>query len=117
MAGDIKAHPALLSIYASRLPGLHKRDGSYWAKCIFHSENTPSLNIGKDEHGQWVFHCFGCGAGGDTIAFVEKVDKISFAKAKKIVEQATGGNWEETKKKSDATFSKLELENTKELKR
>lgn len=116
MAGDIKAHPALLSLYATRLPGLQKRDGSYWAKCIFHSENTPSLNVGKDEHGQWCFHCFGCGSGGDTIEFIKKADKISFAKAKTIVEEATGGNWEEAKKQSDATFAKLELEGAQELK-
>lgn len=110
MAGNLKAHPALLSLYAARLPGLTKRDGKFWAKCIFHQEKTASLTVGTDDHGEFVFHCFGCGEGGDTIAFVQKSDGISFQKAKELVEKATGGNWEETKKKSDAIFAKLELE-------
>jgi len=113
---NIKGHPALLSLYAARLPGLQKRDGSYWAKCIFHPDNNPSLNVGKDNNGDFVFHCFGCGVGGDTIAFIEKADNITFKKATKLVEEATGGDWEETKKKSDAVFTKLELEEKQELK-
>lgn len=110
MAGNIKGHPAILSLFASRLPGLQKRDGSYWAKCIFHPDNNPSLNVGLDEAGEYVFHCFGCGEGGDVIKFLQKTDSLTFKKAKELVEKTTGGDWEETKKLAEATFQKLEVE-------
>jgi replicative DNA helicase len=117
MEGNIKAHPALLSIFASRLPGLQKKDGSYWANCIFHAEKTPSLTVGKDDSGSWCYHCFGCGVGGDVIQFVEAVDKISFTKAKDLVEKVTGGSWEEAKKKVDAVFKRLEIDDSKPARR
>ena len=117
MEGNVKAHPALLSIFASRLPGLHKRDNSYWAVCIFHPDKNPSLSVGKDSKGEFVYHCFGCGAGGDAIRFVQEADKVDFKTAKKIVEQITGGNWEDTKKLAESTFKKLELGEIKPTKR
>jgi len=117
MASNLKAHPALLSIFASRIPGLQKKDGSYWGKCIFHAENTPSLTVGKDEHGEYCYHCFGCGVGGDVVQFIQAVDNVTFKQAKELVEKVTGGNWEETKKLADATFKRLELDETKPAKR
>jgi DNA primase len=43
--------------------------------CPFHDEKTPSLNV-RPNHG--VFHCFGCGVGGDVIAFVMKQEHLGF---------------------------------------
>ena len=40
------------------------------ACCPFHTEKTPSFSISKEKQ---YFHCFGCGVGGDTIAFVQKL--------------------------------------------
>lgn len=44
--------------------------------CPFHGEKTPSLKIHRD-----YWHCFGCGAGGDVIEFVRKMDGIPFTDA------------------------------------
>lgn len=117
MQGNVKAHPALLSVFASRLPGLTKRDGSYWAVCIFHPDRNPSLCIGRDSQNEWTFHCFGCGVGGDAIKFIQDADGVDFKTAKNIVEKITGGDWNEAKKLADKTFRKLELGEVKPSKR
>ena len=45
--------------------------------CPFHDEKSPSFHV----EGRGLFHCFGCGVGGDVIAFVQRTDGLSFAEA------------------------------------
>ena len=116
MDENLKGHAALLQIYAQRVK-LERRDNEYWGLCPFHPDKNPSFSINKNAQGVWVYYCFGCSAGGDTIGFVEKFDKIGFKDAVKIVEDVTGGDWEENKKKSDAVFQKLEIAEIKPAKR
>jgi len=52
--------------------------GSMKGLCPFHDEKTPSFNVNTS---RGFFHCFGCGEGGDVIAFVMKIDGLSFAEA------------------------------------
>ncbi|HLU55862.1 MAG TPA: DNA primase [Pseudonocardia sp.] len=52
--------------------------GSLKGLCPFHDEKTPSFNV-RPSHG--TFHCFGCGEGGDAIAFLMRMDHISFVEA------------------------------------
>jgi DNA primase len=46
--------------------------------CPFHDEKSPSLSVTPTRN---LFHCFGCGAGGDVIRFVERIEHLSFAEA------------------------------------
>ncbi len=46
--------------------------------CPFHDEKSPSLSVSVARN---LFHCFGCGAGGDVIRFVERIEHLSFAEA------------------------------------
>lgn len=56
-----------------------KRSGSnYLGLCPFHGEKTPSFNVNPARE---VFHCFGCGTGGDIFSFVMKIEGISFPEA------------------------------------
>ena len=52
--------------------------GSLKGLCPFHDEKSPSFNV-RPAIGRW--HCFGCGEGGDVIAFVQRVDHLAFAEA------------------------------------
>ncbi|SPT54146.1 DNA primase [Actinomyces bovis] len=58
--------------------------GSLKGLCPFHDERTPSFNV-RPQLGLW--HCFGCGEGGDVIDFVQRVHHLSFSEA---VEQLAG---------------------------
>ncbi len=52
--------------------------GSLKGLCPFHDEKSPSFNV-RPSVGLW--HCFGCGKGGDVIAFVQDIDHLSFAES------------------------------------
>ncbi len=52
--------------------------GNLKGLCPFHDEKSPSLSVSP---GRGLFHCFGCGAGGDVIRFVEQVEHIGFGEA------------------------------------
>ncbi len=57
-----------------------KRSGhdTYTGLCPFHAEKTPSFSVSPSKG---VFHCFGCGAGGDAITFLREIEHLSFAEA------------------------------------
>ncbi|QEK38950.1 DNA primase [Candidatus Nesciobacter abundans] len=57
--------------------------------CPFHNEKTPSCVV-SDERG--TFHCFGCGESGDSISFVQKIEKIDFKESCKKIASWYGIN-------------------------
>ena len=57
---------------------LKRRGRSYSGLCPFHKEKSPSFYVSPDKQ---IFHCFGCGEGGDVIGFVKKIENISFKEA------------------------------------
>lgn len=54
---------------------LKRKGGNYWGVCPFHSEKTPSFSVNEEKQ---FYHCFGCGAGGDIIKFVQEYYKLDF---------------------------------------
>lgn len=60
---------------------------NYMGHCPFHDDRHPSLSV----HGsKKLFHCFGCGAGGDIFKFVMLVEKVSFSEAVRKLAQKYG---------------------------
>ncbi|WP_104697731.1 MULTISPECIES: DNA primase [unclassified Helicobacter] len=57
---------------------IKKTGSNYSACCPFHSEKTPSFMISPVKN---IFHCYGCGTGGDAIKFVMEYEKIDFVEA------------------------------------
>lgn len=57
---------------------LQRRGRTYFGLCPFHAEQTASFAVSRDAG---LFHCFGCGAGGDVIRFVERIQQVSFPEA------------------------------------
>ncbi len=52
--------------------------GSLKGLCPFHDERSPSFHV-RPQVGLW--HCFGCGEGGDVISFLQRIDGMAFAEA------------------------------------
>ncbi|MFN2435906.1 MAG: DNA primase [Desulfotignum sp.] len=61
---------------------LKKSGQNYFGLCPFHSEKTPSFSVNP---GKQIFHCFGCGAGGNSLSFVMKYHGLSFPEAAKML--------------------------------
>ena len=56
-----------------------KRSGrNYFGLCPFHNEKSPSFSVSPDKQ---IFHCFGCGVGGNVITFVMRIEGINFVEA------------------------------------
>ena len=60
-----------------------RRVGSRWVGlCPFHDERTPSFSVDADKG---VYHCFGCGVGGDAIGFVQETEALPFVEAVELL--------------------------------
>ena len=57
---------------------LKKSGANFKACCPFHGEDTPSFVVSPAKQ---IYHCFGCGAGGDSIKFVMEYEKLSYPEA------------------------------------
>jgi len=65
-----------------------KRAGSNWSSlCPFHSEKSPSFTVFP---GTNSFYCFGCGAGGDVITFIKKIENLSYVDAVRSLADRAG---------------------------
>lgn len=66
---------------------LKKSGRGYMGLCPFHKEKTPSFTVSEDKQ---LFHCFGCGAGGDVISFIEKIEGLDYVNALKFLADKAG---------------------------
>lgn len=80
---------AVVSEYVS----LRKAGRSLLGLCPFHSEKTPSFNVNPNKQ---FFYCFGCGAGGDVISFLMKVENLEFIDAARRLADRAGIPWPES---------------------
>ena len=66
---------------------VERRGANYWACCPFHHEKTPSFSINAPDR---YYHCFGCGASGDVIRFVQEYENVEFPQAVEILAKRAG---------------------------
>ncbi|MBI4974715.1 MAG: DNA primase [Candidatus Omnitrophica bacterium] len=71
----------------SRYIPLKKTGRSYKALCPFHHEKTPSFVVSPDKK---IFHCFGCGAGGNVFSFVIRHENLEFPEVIEMLAKKTG---------------------------
>jgi DNA primase len=83
---DIRAAVDIVDL-VSRFVNLRKA-GSHWkGLCPFHAEKTPSFTVNPQKG---IFHCFGCGVGGDAFGFVMRQDRLSFPEAVRSLAKTAG---------------------------
>lgn len=73
--------------YASSFMTLQKNGRSYKACCPFHNEKTPSFNIDRDKQ---LFHCFGCGASGNFVQLVMRLEGLDYRDAMRTLAEKAG---------------------------
>ena len=83
---DLKTQTDIVSVINDVVP-LKKTGGTWKGLCPFHQEKTPSFNVNKDKG---FFKCFGCGAGGDVVKFIELHQKMPFPEAVRYLANRAG---------------------------
>jgi len=99
---EIRARANIVTL-ASRYLALKKSGKNFLAICPFHPDKKPSLAINPEKN---LFHCFGCGEGGDVFKFLMKIEKLDFPEAVRRLAEELGvklqeqppSRWEKLKK-------------------
>lgn len=82
---EVAERLSIVDVISEYMP-LRRSGSNFTGLCPFHGEKTPSFNVNPARE---IFHCFGCGAGGDLFAFVMRIEGISFPEAiKKLAGRA-----------------------------
>ncbi len=90
-----------------------RRQGTRWVGlCPFHEERTPSFSVDAQEK---LYHCFGCGVGGDTIKFVEEKEGLGFAEAVELLADRYGVELEREKEDPRAEAKRQQRRRLSEL--
>ncbi len=90
---EIREKSDIVAIISEYLP-IKKRGKNYLALCPFHSEKTASFTVSQDKQ---LFHCFGCGEGGNVFAFIMKMEKMDFPEAVGFLAEKIGIEVEKSK--------------------
>ncbi|HVR70182.1 MAG TPA: DNA primase, partial [Vicinamibacteria bacterium] len=93
--------------YISEHVALRKMGTSWKGLCPFHQEKTPSFNVRQEPA---VFHCFGCGEGGDVFKFAMLHERVSFPEAVEMVARRFGVPIPETRTSDAGPDRKLKEE-------
>ena len=72
---EIRSRSNIVDVISAYLPELRRRGSTHKCCCPFHKEKTPSFTVNDERQ---IFHCFGCGAGGDVFRFVQDYEKVDF---------------------------------------
>jgi DNA primase len=83
---EIRTANDLIDVIAAHTP-LKKRGKNFVGLCPFHQEKTPSFTASAEKQ---MYHCFGCGRGGNVFTFVMEYEKVSFVEAVRSLAQRVG---------------------------
>ena len=83
---ELKARADIYNIVSGYV-NLKKAGKNYTGLCPFHKEKTPSFTVDPIKQ---LYHCFGCGEGGDVISFIMKMENIQFLEAVEFLANKSG---------------------------
>lgn len=82
-----------------------KRSGrNYMGLCPFHKEKSPSFCVSPDKQ---IFHCFGCGVGGNVIHFIGKIENLNFIESLELLANRAGIELPKSGNAEDDRISRL----------
>lgn len=83
---EIKARLDIVEIIRQYMP-LKASGSNFSGRCPFHNEKTPSFTVSPTKQ---VWHCFGCGRGGDLFSFIMEIEKLTFPEALRLLAPRAG---------------------------
>ncbi len=83
---DVRNASDIVDVISSSVQ-LKKRGKNYVGRCPFHEEKTPSFTVSQEKQ---MYHCFGCGVGGNVFTFVMETEKVSFVEAVRTLAERAG---------------------------
>lgn len=86
MVDEVRSRTDIVAVISTTVT-LRRRGSSFVGLCPFHNEKTPSFNVVPTRQ---IYHCFGCGAGGDVFGFLQKTRGVSFVEAVKELASSCG---------------------------
>lgn len=99
---EIRSKTDILTVIGEYV-ALKKRGKNYLGLCPFHSEKTPSFTVSPDKQ---IFHCFGCGEGGNIFSFIMKMENIGFTESVALMGERVGIHVKDTGTKTGAPLDK-----------
>ena len=103
---ELKNRADIVSVVSEHVV-LRKMGRSHKGLCPFHKERTPSFTVRADPP---VFHCFGCGAGGDVVEFVKLKEGLSFKDAVESLARRFGVEIPDTREESPEDRMRAQIE-------
>ncbi|MBF7097715.1 DNA primase [Alkalibacter mobilis] len=85
---------------------LKKSGSQFMGRCPFHNEKTGSLSVSAEKQ---LYHCFGCGAGGNTITFIMNIENLNFVEAVKYLAQRANIHLPDPDEHDDVQSRKKEI--------
>src|SRR5512135_1766764 len=83
---DVLDRTNIVEVISSYIP-LKKAGRNFKANCPFHPEKTASFIVSADKQ---IYHCFGCGTGGNAISFIMAYDRVNFRDALETLARRSG---------------------------
>lgn len=83
---EVRSRNDIVEVIGSYV-NLKKKGNSYSACCPFHHEKTPSFHVSREKQ---MYHCFGCGVGGNVYTFLMEHENFSFPEAVEVLAQRAG---------------------------
>jgi DNA primase len=96
-----------LEAWAGRTVELRRQGRRHVGLCPFHSEKSPSFGVSADKQ---LFHCFGCGAGGDLFDYVMRIEGLDFPEAVRLLAREAGVELPEDQARDPAAQRRAERE-------
>lgn len=88
---EVAERISIVEVVSDYVP-LRRAGGNFLGLCPFHAEKSPSFNVNPARE---IFHCFGCGAGGNAFSFIMKIEGVNFPEAVKLLARKAGVEIEE----------------------